>query len=156
MRYEGMRFALLCLVACQSGAPTSVAPPVGSPARASSPDAAIANPDAAIANPDAAVALGSAAQPKIECMSDERQWGTTCCRTEGAPGRRRWLSCRGPQLGKVCHRRGDCDIACSCDRSLAHHEGMTGVTGHCSGDKPSGVWLCELDDDGKVSSLIID
>jgi len=133
-----MRFALVVLlVACQSGSPVPAPPAAPAPiADASIPAAPLTT--------------------KTECMSDERQWGTTCCRIQGAPGRRRWMSCRGPQLGKVCHRRGDCDIACSCDRNLVHHDGQSGATGHCSGDKPSGEWLCELDDNGLVSSLIID
>lgn len=91
----------------------------------------------------------------VDCMSDERQWGTTCCRSQGV-GRRRWMSCRGPQLGKTCHKKSDCDITCGCDPSLIHHDGETGATGHCTGTMPSGEWLCTLDEAGRVSSLIID
>src|SRR5450432_533074 len=138
-----MRFALLVFViACQSGSPMP-APPAPAGPVANRVDAATPAAPATVTT-------------KTECMSDERQWGTTCCRITSEGGRRHWMSCRGPQLGKVCHRKSDCDIACSCDRNLVHHDGRTGVTGHCSGDKPSGEWLCELDDDGKVTSLIID
>ena len=91
----------------------------------------------------------------VTCMSDERRWGTTCCRTS-QHGRRTSMSCRGPQLGKSCTRRTDCDLACACDRSLIHHDGQTGVVGTCSGYQPSGEWLCRLDDQGGVTSLIID
>jgi hypothetical protein len=90
------------------------------------------------------------------CMSDERQFGTTCCRSEAARGEHRELTCRGPQLGKTCHKKSDCDIICECDRSLVHHDGMTGVAGTCGGFLPPGEWLCELDEDGKVTSLILD
>jgi hypothetical protein len=88
-------------------------------------------------------------------MSDERQWGSTCCRLEGH-GHGRWLSCRGPQLGKPCHAKTDCDMTCECDRSLVHHDGQTGVAGTCTGGLPSGVWLCTLDEAGHVTSIIID
>ena len=88
-------------------------------------------------------------------MSDERRWGTTCCRSKPERGHHA-LVCRGPQLGKACHKKSDCDIQCGCDRSLVHHDGDTGVTGRCIGFLPPGEWLCTLDDSGRVSSLIID
>jgi hypothetical protein len=123
-----MRFAVLIAVASCQQMPPAPPPPPAAPATTAA----------------------------VECLSDERQWGTTCCHSEGEPGFHHWTSCRGPQLGKVCHRRGDCDIDCECDRALVHHDGETGVTGHCEGPPPSGQWTCEVDEAGKVTSLIID
>jgi hypothetical protein len=144
-----MRFAVVLLVAsCQMSVPEPA--PVPAPHAPAVPRDAPEPADPRIGWPkeDAAAA--------VECMRDERQWGTTCCHTEGEPGRRVWQSCHGPQLGKVCHRRGDCDVMCECDRALLHHDGETGATGRCEGAPPSGEWTCEIDEAGKVTSLIID
>jgi hypothetical protein len=95
----------------------------------------------------------------MECWSDEQRFGNTCCRKEAAverQGELPWQACRGPQLGKECHRSGDCDIACSCDRQWTNHDGVAGVTGRCSGGKRTDDWLCELDEHGLVSSWNID
>jgi hypothetical protein len=90
------------------------------------------------------------------CMSDERQFGTTCCRSERARGEHRALVCRGPQLGKPCQKASDCDIQCGCDPAYLQKDGQTGVTGTCIGYLPPGEWLCTLNESGRVSSLIID
>jgi hypothetical protein len=47
-------------------------------------------------------------------------------------------------------------MTCECDSNLVHHDGQTGVTGSCVGGMRSGVWLCTLDEAGRVTSLIID
>jgi len=153
----GSAWLAIGLATCQmeTSAPTTPAAPAQAPrdAPVTINDAAL-DPASGVVPIDARVLVPTAAD--AGCMSDERQWGTTCCRTEGAPGRRRWMSCRGPQLGKECHKKGDCDITCGCDRALVHHDGKTGVTGHCTGFMPSGEWLCVIDEAGKVGSLIID
>ena len=142
-----------CQMSVPAPAPAPAPAPLHAPHAPAVPDDAQAEPlDPALGWP----APDGGSQPTITCMADERRWGSTCCRTEGAPGRRRWQACHGPQLGKVCHRRGDCDIACECDRAFVHHDGKTGVTGHCAGAPMSGVWTCELDEHGRVTSLIID
>jgi len=145
-----MRFALLLLVAsCQMSVPEPSTPqPAPAPAPVPGPGPTLG--PAPAATPD------GGAPTALECMSDEHGRGTTCCHTEGEPGFRHWESCRGPQLGKPCHRRGDCDIDCECDRALLHHDGQTGATGHCEGAPPSGEWTCEIDEAGKITSLIID
>ena len=35
-------------------------------------------------------------------------------------------------------------------------DGTRGVVGTCSGELEAGVWMCELDDKGVVTHLIID
>jgi hypothetical protein len=87
----------------------------------------------------------------MQCRSDERRTGNTCCRKDGEPS---WLACRGPQLGKACHRRGDCDIACSCNEKWSHPGGTAGLAGHCTGGGRTGDGVCVLDERGLVSGLI--
>ncbi|HUJ62278.1 MAG TPA: hypothetical protein VLX92_27415 [Kofleriaceae bacterium] len=89
------------------------------------------------------------------CMSDERQWGTTCCTVEPWRGGHDALHCRGPQIGKPCTKSSDCDIACACDPALVHHDGER-ATGTCTGLLPPGEWLCHVGNDGRVVSMIID
>lgn len=93
--------------------------------------------------------------PAVTCMSDERQFGTSCCRAQPRPSRTS-LTCRGPQIGQACRKKSDCDIICRCDDALVHKDGLTGVTGTCGGTLLAGQWMCELDAKGAVSSLIID
>jgi hypothetical protein len=129
-----VKLALLVLVACH---PTPQ-PPLPAP----------------IAN-HVAVDAGGPVQT-IECFSNERRIGNTCCHKDGAAdrGELAWQACRGPQLGKLCHRRGDCDIACSCDQTWVSHDGTVGVTGHCSGGLRTDDWACELDEHGRVWNLV--
>jgi hypothetical protein len=123
---------------------------------------------AAAASPPAAVV----AQVALACKgSDERLWGTTCCRNEPDSGDARFpgqivTECHGPQIGTPCARRGDCDIACSCDppgeilrggeRGQGPADGTTGVTGTCTGLIQIGVWMCRIDENGIVSHEILD
>ena len=107
-----------------------------------------------------------------DCVgSDRRLYGTTCCDVERIEQDRKYpgqiyLHCRGPQIGRACHAKADCDVACSCDppdRPLSPGagpqgpaDGTTGVTGACVGQLAIGVWMCRLDEDGKVSHMIVD
>jgi hypothetical protein len=103
--------------------------------------------------------------------SDDVRYGSTCCEQTTnagephAPGEI-VLDCHGPQIGKPCTRKGDCDILCACpgqDGPLSNDDGPSGpvdgtkgVTGTCSGILQVGVWRCEIDEDGKVTHVIID
>jgi hypothetical protein len=137
----------LALVACGAQAPTSTT--------------VVAN----TAGPDARLAAAAA------CGYGEERWGTTCCKAEGrdeegkSPGMV-FLSCRGPQIGKPCRAKTDCDIACSCDdpdEPLGNHntpqgpaDGTTGAIGHCTGLRQIGVWMCDIDENGRVGHVIVD
>ena len=77
-----------------------------------------------------------------------------------------FLSCTGAQIGKTCTKKGDCDIACSCDDPrrplnpsngpVGPQDGTRGVIGRCGARLQIGVWMCELDEHGAVSHKIID
>ena len=77
-----------------------------------------------------------------------------------------YLQCHGPQVGKACTKKGDCDIACSCDDphqrlnprdgAIGPKDGTTGITGHCAGSLQIGVWMCQINEQGVVSHLIVD
>jgi hypothetical protein len=130
------------------------------------PPTAVA-PAAAVPPPAAAVApvAGTCTGP------NERLWGTTCCEHEPDPGDARFpgqiaTDCHGPQVGKPCARRGDCDIACSCDPpgellrpgqgGQGPANGTRGVTGTCTGVIQIGVWMCRIDENGVVGHVILD
>jgi hypothetical protein len=76
------------------------------------------------------------------------------------------LSCRGPQIGKPCQRKQDCDVACFCGaqqgpldpraRPAGPPDGTRGHTGVCGGTLQAGVWMCQINDKGLVSRMIID
>ncbi len=75
------------------------------------------------------------------------------------------LSCRGPRIGSPCTRKGDCDIACFCQGNQNGPElssdsgpasGATGLTGVCGGTLWAGAWMCQIDEAGKVTRIIID
>ncbi|MFT3699028.1 MAG: hypothetical protein QM831_38135 [Kofleriaceae bacterium] len=110
------------------------------------------------APPDAAPTPPAAPVVKADCLPDERQWGTTCCRIEKTqrPSHDSGMHCRGPNLGKACTKKGDCDLECQCDAQYIHKDGLTGVGGTCIGGQPAGEWLCILDENGRVVSRIID
>jgi hypothetical protein len=102
--------------------------------------------------------------------SDEKLYGSTCCRSSGkgageaSPGAI-ILSCHGPQIGKACTRRSDCDLACFCEVQtgpLSNTSGPSGpaigtkgVTGACGGLLQMGVWMCQIDENGVVIHRII-
>ncbi|MFO0547790.1 MAG: hypothetical protein U0271_05345 [Polyangiaceae bacterium] len=98
---------------------------------------------------------------------DERLYGSTCCEVRGRredrfPGMV-YLACHGPQIGQACSSKKDCDIACSCDPQglpMRDHagppDGTRGAKGVCSGVRAVGVWMCDIDENGVVSHLIVD
>ena len=94
------------------------------------------------------------------CMSDEHLYGTTCCHRED-PNPGGMLECRGPQIGKPCNKRGDCDVICECDAQSdagspwSDQECGACNSAHCGGFIPDGVWICIRDESGKVTSLIV-
>lgn len=77
-----------------------------------------------------------------------------------------FLTCTGPQVGAPCTQKADCDIACSCDpagqmldprtRASTPADGARGVTGTCAGRLQIGVWMCQLDEHGVVTRVIVD
>jgi len=77
-----------------------------------------------------------------------------------------FLSCDGPQIGKACRAKGDCDVVCSCDPDSAHlgggtppqgpADGTRGAVGHCGGRLQVGTWMCEIDEHGAVTHVIVD
>jgi hypothetical protein len=96
-----------------------------------------------------------------------RLHGTTCCESVGEGDRRYpgevYLQCRGPQIGKPCKSKNDCDIVCSCalPGALGKDEdgpkdGTPGVTGHCDGTLRVGTWMCQIDEKGLVAHWIVD
>jgi len=104
------------------------------------------------------------------CASDERSYGSTCCsapqgREERHPGQT-IMDCHGPKIGQSCKAKGDCDLACSCDDpkvllSPSHDhagpkDGARGVTGVCGARVQVGVWMCQIDERGVVTHVIID
>lgn len=100
----------------------------------------------------------------------QRRYGSTCCDTFHGDREARFpgmifLRCRGPQVGQPCHKKADCDIACSCDGGgplrggnspEGPADGTTGVVGVCTGQLQIGVWMCRLDEHGVVGHTIID
>jgi hypothetical protein len=121
------------------------------------------------------VALGLLAHlfpaPAVETCDgpDQRLYGTTCCTVEKIDEHHKYpgmtfLTCRGPQVGKACHSKRDCDVACSCDgdspgRPGDRHgpkDGTKGVTGRCADSRQIGVWMCDIDEKGVVTHLIVD
>jgi hypothetical protein len=109
--------------------------------------------------------------PPIDCSgSDRRLYGSTCCevlgkREEKFPGMV-FLRCEGPQLGAPCASKSDCDVVCSCDSAEAPRspgkgmqgpkDGTRGVKGTCGGTLAVGVWMCEIDEHGVVTHVIVD
>ena len=97
--------------------------------------------------------------------------GTTCCESEKISEDRKfpgmaYLTCTGPQIGKPCKAKGECDIACSCDDPkqrlnpsngpIGPKDGTRGVVGICAGQLQIGVWMCRIDEHGVVSHMIVD
>lgn len=114
-----------------------------------------------------APAAGSSSAP-VECRHGERRYGTTCCYTERGDGEGVGrTTCYGPNLGTPCSRKSDCDLFCSCDDPTRRPpqqgssprgpaDGTRGVTGRCASDTARGAWVCRIDDDGRVTHLILD
>jgi hypothetical protein len=109
--------------------------------------------------------------PEMSCVGqDRRRYGSTCCEVIGGDPQDRYpgkiyLDCEGPQIGQPCTKKSDCDIACSCDgdgpfdpRSDGRGppDGTRGVTGVCTGQRAMGVWMCDIDETGTVSHMIVD
>ena len=105
------------------------------------------------------------------CGGPERvAYGSTCCDVLGrgepkSPGMV-YLSCTGPRIGSPCTSKKDCDIACSCDPPDAvlgggtpqqgPPDGTRGATGVCGGTLRVGTWMCQIDERGVVSHVIVD
>lgn len=122
--------------------------------------------------PTVAVPVAISSAPPPACTgTDQRLYGSTCCRVTRATHENRFpgqtfLSCVGPQVGKPCTKKGDCDIACSCDADDSPRDprdersgpkdGTKGLTGFCSGRRQAGVWMCDIDENGVVSHVIVD
>jgi len=158
----------------------AVALGVGARGCADRPAVALVPPSPVAVAPSAAVAPAAAVSPPAAVVApvaptcigpDQRLWGTTCCKNETDSGDARFpgqivTECHGPQIGTPCARRGDCDIACSCDppgEMLRAGEGgqgpangTRGVTGTCAGVIQIGVWMCRIDENGIVSHVILD
>ena len=150
-----------CIVACHAPSPPAPSTP---PARhaAPPPDAALpdATADAPIPKP---VAWAACEGP------DRRAYGSTCCDVDREPDKipgQVFLSCSGPQIGKACRAKGDCDVVCSCDPPDAHlgggtdpqgpPDGTRGAVGRCGGRLQVGTWMCEIDEHGVVGHVIVD
>jgi len=109
-------------------------------------------------------------------MRGQRRYGSTCCESVRADSEYELprspgaviTECNGPQIGRPCTSRKDCDVACFCDphadRVLLRPgdapsgppDGTRGVTGSCGGRIQVGVSICEIDEFGKVVHKIID
>ncbi len=100
----------------------------------------------------------------------KRLHGTTCCESKGSqetdhPGEV-FLECSGPQIGKTCTKKGDCDVVCFCkgqptlvspgDDRAGPADGTRGQTGVCGAKLQVGVWMCEIDEKGAVTHVIVD
>jgi hypothetical protein len=100
----------------------------------------------------------------------KRLHGTTCCESKGSqetdhPGEV-FLDCSGPQIGKTCTKKGDCDVVCFCKGQATlispgagpagPADGTRGQTGVCGGTLQVGVWTCEIDEKGAVTHVIVD
>jgi hypothetical protein len=119
--------------------------------------------------PVSAAAIASAPVPACD-HPDEVRYGTTCCRRTGSREHRfpdqTVLSCVGGQIGKACRKKGDCDVVCFCPDDgnppapekgpTGPNDGTTGVTGVCGGSLQAGVWMCEIDEKGAVTHVILD
>ncbi len=153
------------MLGCGNG--DDVPPPQPRPqaqtAAAPTPDARPAAPAPAPTPPPA---------PPPNCTGpDRRVYGSTCCQTTRIEDTHKFpgqvfLRCQGPQIGQPCHSKRDCDVACSCDPGnqlprpadgpLGPKDGTRGVTGVCTGQLAIGVWMCQLDENGAVSHVIVD
>ena len=102
--------------------------------------------------------------------SNKRLYGSTCCEARGSrqeehPGEV-FLDCSGPQIGKACAKKADCDVVCFCkgQTSLVSPgasqagpaDGTRGQTGFCGAQLQVGVWMCEIDEKGAVTHVIVD
>jgi hypothetical protein len=101
--------------------------------------------------------------------ADRRLYGSTCCEVnrieDKVPGMV-YLSCAGPQIGKACRAKGDCDVVCSCDPPDAYlgggtpprgpADGTRGAVGRCGGRLQIGTWMCQIDEHGTVTHVIVD
>lgn len=145
------------LVALSACTPVAEAPLTTPPVS----DASVADADAGVT---AAATPVDAAPVVTTCMSDERLYGTTCCRTEmhGPAG---YTTCRGPNIGVACTRQSDCDVRCGCDDPKQRPpmqgssprgpaDGTRGVTGTCMGQIVDGAWYCVIDENGVVTHFI--
>ncbi len=152
------------IIGCAAPAPAADATPTASAVVLAPPlVASVASP------PPAPTATSSA---PADCVGpDRRLRGSTCCTVTRISNERRFpgqefLRCEGPQIGRPCTSKRDCDVACSCDaddsprdpRDERHapKEGTKGLTGFCSGRRQIGVWMCDIDEDGAVTHIIVD
>jgi len=156
-----------CVLACRTPPPPP-APPAPRAAPLPAPDAPPAT-DAALPDATGAVSIApTPSQPACE-GPDRRAYGSTCCDLNREPDMipgMVYLSCYGPQIGKACHARRDCDVVCSCDPPDAHlgggtppagpPDGTRGAVGHCGGRMQIGTLMCEIDEHGIVGHIIVD
>ncbi|HEY1954011.1 MAG TPA: hypothetical protein VGH28_00315 [Polyangiaceae bacterium] len=110
------------------------------------------------------------AAPAPTCGPGETRYGSTCClpahaREEDKYPGMVYLDCHGPQIGRVCRKETDCDVACSCDPDpllsprdgpLGPRDGTRGAVGHCAGRLQLGVFQCRIDEHGVVGHLIVE
>ena len=171
MRDPGTRILGPCAVWLVAASCSGSAPPATPPQPPRTADAAPVDAAPAAVAPDGPGPGATAAVPP-DCAPDERRYGSACCRgTQGRDPRDRFpgmtfLSCHGPRIGAPCRAKTDCDVACSCDApdellrpgdgAQGPADGTTGVVGHCQGALQIGVWMCQLDEHGRVSRVIVD
>ena len=165
--------ALILVVACETGARDARAPtPAPTPTTRPTP-LVTAEPTATTPTTVAApttVATAIVSTSALPCdRRGQRRLGTACCESPEGHERRNpgqvILRCEGPRVGRPCSRKGDCDIACFChghqigpapQSYSGPREGSTGITGVCGGTLWAGAWMCQLDENGKVTPVIID
>ncbi len=182
LRHSG--FVLALFLSCQrpppapSATPDASSPPAAAATASASPVALSLAPPAtstaplvvASVTPPAARPAVSVALPVDPCTKKgQRSYGTTCCDVIDNHGVRfpgqQTLICRGPQVGRPCQRKQDCDLVCFCEDhgmlspgagAPGPPPGTSGHTGVCGGTLQAGVWMCEIDEKGLTTRVIID
>jgi hypothetical protein len=162
---------LVFLIACAPASAPAQPPPSDDPATAPQPIATSAMPAPAPSSAPAPTSLASSLTPPECTGADEQLRGSTCCqrhaiRDESKHPGQVFLDCHGPQIGKSCTAKTDCDVVCSCepddglksphDDPSGPKDGTRGVQGVCRGRLQIGVWMCQIDERGVVSHVIVD
>lgn len=167
--YCAVMSAAHCLSACVKPPAVEVPAPAASDANLALTPSATADGAA----PMVSVRPSTPTTAPPSCAPHERPFGTACCSSPhtGEGRRRRFpgqqiLTCHGPRIGIPCSKKSDCDIACACPSSevAPPHarerddlpDGTTGLVGRCAGANYVGTWMCRLDEEGRVSHMIID
>lgn len=161
--------AAIALAACSPARP----PATDDRATAPQPIATSATPSSA---PSSAVTPTPSASPASltppECTgANEQLHGSTCCEKHAISEQNKYpgqvfLDCHGPQIGRACSAKTDCDVVCSCepdsglksprDDPAGPKDGTRGAQGRCSGRLQIGVWMCQIDEKGVVTHVIVD